>query len=153
MQSEWLWLTLGKPYTLAIETAKRLLGKAVRAAREHAGMTQQELADAVECSLGAIGGLERGDVWPEYDRLASVAAALGVPEVSLFDWGRTPTPDEALKVLAQAIGAPPADPLAARVARITNPDLREAIRISLDAAEAVSGPTPKPDKGLGEKSK
>lgn len=102
----------------------------MRAARERAGLTQQALADAVGCSLGAIGGLERGDVWPEYERLTAVARALSVPERSLFAWGSPfPTPQEALRVLEGVVARDSVPPRAIPAPETLSPLKQELLRL------------------------
>ena len=76
-------------------------------------MTQAQLAETVDANERTIGLLERGEVWPEYERLESIAKALNIPLPALFDAEPTrvqPTPQEALDVLAKAIQAKPAAP-------------------------------------------
>lgn len=49
----------------------------IRARRKAAGMTLEELAAAVGCTLQAVGCWERGQTLPTADRLPAIAAALG----------------------------------------------------------------------------
>lgn len=64
---------------------RRTLASRILEAREEAGLTQSELADAI----GAAGAMivsrwERGEVAPEYGNLAGLAVALGKPAYWFF---------------------------------------------------------------------
>lgn len=49
----------------------------IRARRKAAGMTLEDLAAAVGCTLQAVSCWERGQTLPTADRLPQLAAALG----------------------------------------------------------------------------
>lgn len=69
------------------------LGARIRVARRRAGLTQEDLAAAVELSRGSIANIERGDQAPPTYRLALIAQALDVELVALLpgaDWHPSP---------------------------------------------------------------
>lgn len=49
----------------------------IRPRRKAAGMTMEDLAAAVGCTLQAVGCWERGETLPTADRLPEIARALG----------------------------------------------------------------------------
>ena len=55
-----------------------LLGKRIKAARENAGMTQEQLADAVNYSVDHMSVIERGVKAPKLEKLVDIANALRV---------------------------------------------------------------------------
>ena len=55
-----------------------LLGKRIKAARENAGMTQEQLADAVNYSVDHMSVIERGVKAPKLEKLVDIANALHV---------------------------------------------------------------------------
>jgi len=57
--------------------------EALIAAREAAGMSQVELAEAIEVSQGTVSKWERGEKMPRFDRLARIANALSAPHLTL----------------------------------------------------------------------
>ena len=113
----------------------------IREQRERRGLSQQALGDLAGINKEAVSMLETGKTWPQYPTLQAIAAALGVPETTLFAGAPapSPTPQEALAVLEREIGAararPESDPLASRVARIKDPAARRAIEAMLPAWE------------------
>lgn len=135
------------------EKTKQSFGRRLRAFRERAGVSAEDMGRRLGIHPNSVYRLERGDQWVGADVLERIGAELGLDLARLFtDEKPQPTPQEALEVLAKVIAAPVADPLAARVARLKNEDVREAIEAALDAAETPLLPT-QPDKGLREKSK
>ena len=54
------------------------LGKRIKAARERAGMTQEDLAAAVEYSVDHMSVVERGVKAPKLDKLVTIANVLKV---------------------------------------------------------------------------
>lgn len=54
------------------------LGKRIKAARERAGMTQDDLAAAVDYSVDHMSVVERGVKAPKLDKLTAIANVLGV---------------------------------------------------------------------------
>ena len=92
------------------------MGARVREAREHLSMTQEQLAEKLDCSPQFVSDLERGVVGLSIPTLKGLCLALGVSSDSiLFD--RTPErnysaieekcralTDEQYKLLAEIIG-------------------------------------------------
>ena len=69
------------------------LGKRIKAARERAGMTQEELAAAVDYSVDHMSVVERGVKAPKLDKLVAIANVLKVGTDELLqDTGRNYTP-------------------------------------------------------------
>jgi len=56
----------------------RLIGARVAELRKKAGMTQQEVADAIDLSVESMSRLERGHTMPSVRRLTDIANELGV---------------------------------------------------------------------------
>lgn len=65
----------------------RELGRRVKVARNRAGITQGELAAAVDLSRGSVANIERGDQAPPPYRLSLIAAALDVDPFELLPGG------------------------------------------------------------------
>ena len=61
------------------EHLKRNLGLRVKAIRQHQGMTQPQLAEAIDKSFETISNIERGRTAPGFTTLAEIARVLGVP--------------------------------------------------------------------------
>lgn len=64
---------------------QKRLGLNIAAARDAAGMTQEQLADASGMHFTAISRLERGVRAPRFHTLIQVADALKVPPGQLLD--------------------------------------------------------------------
>ena len=60
-------------------------GERIRKARKTAGMTQQQLADAIGKTKSAIANYEKGDRTPDKATIADIAVALGILPESLKD--------------------------------------------------------------------
>ena len=60
------------------------LGLRIRAAREHAGLEQGELAERAGVARGTLGAAERGQRTPPLDTLESIAKALQVSASALL---------------------------------------------------------------------
>jgi len=61
-----------------------MLGEAIRIARVFQGITQQDLANAMNVSSGFLSQIESGARQPSQETLRSAAVALGVPASSLI---------------------------------------------------------------------
>jgi transcriptional regulator with XRE-family HTH domain len=59
-------------------------GEKLRAAREAAGLTQEQLASRARCTQPTISALERGHYEPSLPVLRRLAQALGVPVSALI---------------------------------------------------------------------
>ena len=58
---------------------RKTIGQRVRAAREHRGISQAELARRLKASVNAINMLEQGTIWdPRASRIIGLAQVLGV---------------------------------------------------------------------------
>jgi transcriptional regulator with XRE-family HTH domain len=68
---------------------KRFLypGQAVRHFREEAGLTQEQLALAIDGHFSDISRLEGGDANPTYTTIAGIAKGLGVSVSRIFSLG------------------------------------------------------------------
>ena len=62
------------------------IGRAMQAAREKAGMSKQQLADASGISVKSISLYERGGGLPILYNAIAIAAALGVSLDTLIGW-------------------------------------------------------------------
>lgn len=58
--------------------AQRLLGRQIRQARDRAGLTQRQLADASGVRQATITQIETGSGNPRWDTLAKLCVALGI---------------------------------------------------------------------------
>ena len=65
---------------------KKKFGKKVQNLRLEAGITQEQLADAVGLTIESISNIERGIFGPKFDNLEKIAKVLGVPVKELFDF-------------------------------------------------------------------
>lgn len=83
------------------------IGKRIKAARQKAGMSQEELAQAIGSTKSAVSRYEAGKRQPRYDQLLNIADALGVSVHTLVDWGDVD--EEAFKELF-IYGEGPAQP-------------------------------------------
>jgi transcriptional regulator with XRE-family HTH domain len=77
--------------------SKEHFGKILKELRLSRQMTQEQLAELIDKSAGAVGQLERGDIYPNYETLAKIIDALNVdanlfffkeasPFSDVFDW-------------------------------------------------------------------
>lgn len=63
-----------------------VLGKAMRLARERAGLTQEQLAQAVGLTVSSVSRIEAGQTTdPKFSTVAAVAAATGLTVGELLD--------------------------------------------------------------------
>ena len=65
----------------------RLIGKNLHELRKKRGFTQEELADRAGINPNYYGRVERGEINVTVDTLASIAEALQVDLVDVFDFG------------------------------------------------------------------
>lgn len=65
---------------------KQQFGKRLKALRSQKGMTQEQLADAVDLTVESISNIERGIHAPKFDNLEKIAQILNVQVVSLFEF-------------------------------------------------------------------
>lgn len=64
---------------------KPRIGARVRALRNDAGLTQEQLAAEVDVAPETMSRIERGRLVPSTDLVTRIAAGLGVPAGALFD--------------------------------------------------------------------
>ena len=62
-----------------------MIGERIKKARKIRGISQEELADAVEMHVNTIARWERGELNPKGKSLEKVAQALDVPIAALYD--------------------------------------------------------------------
>ena len=72
---------------------RQVLGKNIKAFREHRNWSQADLAAYSEISIPFLSEIERGNKWPFPDTLAKIAKALNIKIHELF-WEKTKTSDE-----------------------------------------------------------
>lgn len=68
-----------------MDTINKRLGLNVRRYRKRLGITQEQLAEKCEKSLGTIQLLESGKVWPELATIVRLAETFDVPDRALFE--------------------------------------------------------------------
>lgn|GEM_PF-673708 len=76
------------------------LGKTVRKLRKSKDMTQEQLAEAVECNVDTISNVERGAKAVRLDTIVGIAEVFGVEVGELFDLQPRNLPDEILRLMA-----------------------------------------------------
>ncbi|MEP3180400.1 MAG: helix-turn-helix transcriptional regulator [Lentilitoribacter sp.] len=64
---------------------KRNIGLRVKAARTQKGLTQPQLAEAIDKAFETISNIERGKTAPNFSTLADIANVLGLPMREFFD--------------------------------------------------------------------
>jgi transcriptional regulator with XRE-family HTH domain len=64
---------------------KRDIGRSIAEARIRRGLTQEDLAERLGCSVNALASLERGQGFPRFRMLAALSHQLGVPLRDLLD--------------------------------------------------------------------
>lgn len=69
------------------EQLKQNIGQRVKSARRLRGLTQAELADAIDKAFETISNIERGKTAPNFMTLSDIAEALDVPLKDFFDVG------------------------------------------------------------------
>jgi transcriptional regulator with XRE-family HTH domain len=73
-------------HTRSLEIAlKRDIGRSIAEVRIRRGLTQEDLAERLGCSVNALASLERGQVFPRFRMLAALSHQLGVPLRDLLD--------------------------------------------------------------------
>lgn len=70
------------------EETKRLFGLRLRTLRRERGLSQEELAAAIDRTVETVGKIERGKWSPRVETAQTIADALGVPLFSLFEFER-----------------------------------------------------------------
>lgn len=83
------------------EQLKRNIGQRIRASRLHRGLTQAELAEAIDKAFETVSNIERGKAAPSFTTLSAVSEVLDVPLRDLFDFGDHGASEERLELLHQ----------------------------------------------------
>lgn len=87
-KADYLRLVEGAPRNEALEYALHSLGRDLKAAREHAGLTQSELAKKLKKAQATVSGSESGKIRVGADYVAKVLKVCGLPA----DW-KAPSPE------------------------------------------------------------
>lgn len=79
------------------------IGKRIRAAREHTGLTREELAERIDVTPRFVADVERGSVGISVPTLIAICEVLHISSDSLL-WGQTTSTgiDERLKLIDAA---------------------------------------------------
>jgi transcriptional regulator with XRE-family HTH domain len=93
----------------------RLVGRRVRAARDHRGLTTGQLATRSGLPAETLAGLERGEHGIEVDELHRVADVLGLPTADLLP-AEAQVREEAAEALRAAAAQTPEGPAGGRPA-------------------------------------
>jgi antitoxin CcdA len=113
-----------------------VLGAKIRQAREHAGLSQHDLAMRLDCTAGAVGQWELGMTQPGKDKLVKLAGILALSIEELVGWpGRTPA-----SVAPEPVGF--GDPAVRTGVAAINLDaglLAQARRLGIDVPAALGG--------------
>ena len=78
---------------------KRNIGMRVKAARTQKGLTQAQLAEAIDKAFETISNIERGKTAPNFSTLADIASVLGLPMREFFDVDETQLTDDRQRLL------------------------------------------------------
>lgn len=135
-----------------MKTTAELLASNLRDLRKARGWSQEKLSEFAQVDFQVVQRAEGGTAFPRQDKLTALAAALGVPESRLFldpEAIPTPTPKEALAVLADALGieaelrtkAPAVSPEKAELLAILDSVAGDPLAIGaiLSQARAIAG--------------
>lgn len=82
---------------------KKELGKKIKRMRQNRGMTQEQLAEAVEVSQRTLSGIEIGENFVTADTLDKIINALDTTPEELFAVDHLKTPAEILKEISYDI--------------------------------------------------
>lgn len=80
---------------------KAEIGFRVKSARKMRGLTQAELAEAIDKSFGTISNLERGKTAPNFSTLNEIAGALGVELKYFFDFDTASTSPQRSRLVTE----------------------------------------------------
>ena len=80
---------------------KQNIGMRVKAARQQHGLTQAQLAEAIDKAFETISNIERGKTAPGFGTLADIANVLGIPMRDFLDDGSEQLSDHRQKLLVQ----------------------------------------------------
>jgi len=109
------------------------IGAAVKALRERRGLTQAELADAIERSASSIARLEQGHTrHPRKREVAALAAVLGVTVADLERGAPDTAPPTAVRMTYSGDLAQ----IEAKLERLPDPGARTLLRLFGDMTDA-----------------
>ncbi len=80
---------------------KHKIGLRVKAARTQKGLTQAQLAEAIDKAFETISNIERGKTAPNFSTLADIADVLGLPMREFFDVEDVDVSDTRQRLLMQ----------------------------------------------------
>ncbi|WP_282053040.1 helix-turn-helix domain-containing protein [Phaeobacter inhibens] len=80
---------------------KRNIGLRVKAARTQKGLTQPQLAEAIDKAFETISNIERGKTAPNFSTLHDIANVLGLPMREFFDVDEENLTDARQRLLIQ----------------------------------------------------
>lgn len=83
------------------EQLKQNIGLRVKAARTQKGLTQAQLAEAIDKAFETISNIERGKTAPNFSTLADIANVLGLPMREFFDVDDSDVSDARQRMLIQ----------------------------------------------------
>jgi transcriptional regulator with XRE-family HTH domain len=83
------------------EQLKQNIGLRVKAARTQKGLTQAQLAEAIDKAFETISNIERGKTAPNFSTLADIAAVLGLPMREFFELEDADVSDARQRLLMQ----------------------------------------------------
>jgi len=69
-----------------MDTLRKKFGLRLKYLRHQAGMTQEQLAEAVDISVDFLGLVERGINAPSFENIEKLAKALGISIQELFNF-------------------------------------------------------------------
>ncbi len=67
---------------------KKQFGERLQELRQRAGISQEQLADAIGVTVISVSNMERGIFGPRFDNLEKIARTLKVPVKTLFEFGK-----------------------------------------------------------------
>jgi transcriptional regulator with XRE-family HTH domain len=80
---------------------KQNIGLRVKAARQQKGLTQAQLAEAIDKACETISNIERGKTAPNFSTLYDIANVLGLPMGEFFELDHEEISDARQKLLMQ----------------------------------------------------
>ena len=80
---------------------KRNIGLRVKAARTQKGLTQPQLAEAIDKAFETISNIERGKTAPNFSTLHDIANVLGLPMREFFELDHEDISDARQRLLMQ----------------------------------------------------
>lgn len=83
------------------EQLKRNIGQRVKSERLQRGLTQAELAEAIDKAFETISNIERGKTAPSFSTLSDISDVLGMPMRAFFEFEDANLPEERQELLLQ----------------------------------------------------